>query len=1664
DGDGDFTFVSAQTTAMLSVDLDGNNSTATGTAYQATYVENAAAIPVVDSDVSIAQNGALGTTLGQARVVLTNAQASDVLSVGALPAGIVATVDTSVGGQITVTLSGSSTVADYQAALAAIRFENTSQSPSTVDRQISVEVTNTLFGTTSAVALSTIHVTPVNEAPAGTDGTITTSEDTAYTLTATDFGFSDIDGNALRDVKIASLPASGSLSYDGTPLTAAQIAAGYFISAADIASGKLQFIPDADTSGAAYANISFQVRDDGGISHGGVDLDQTLNTISFNVTAVNDAPVAVNDGTFTVAPGTNSNIAVLINDSDVDGGTLSLSQINGTVVAVGGTATLATGTTVTRNADGTLGVVMAPGSNSTETFTYVISDGNGGTATATVTLARDTDADGVANSADIDDDNDGILDIVEESPGQLDLADFSGWTVGSRTGTVAMPNGGTVAINTAVSYAPGAYVAVAGYPKGTTAPELAAFVGQVEFDAAFPEGLSGPTSGLTVWTGTAAASPVTHVMSVDFTNTTAGVANKYSVIGISGIYPDYLTVYDAKVTFTAIKADGSIETDYSGWEATNPNPGFTGTDANGAILDTDLESAVATPTGFVLDPANISTYTGNQDLVPVLIKLPEGSAYKTIIITREKLGSGSDFEYLTLYVGEHTLPPDTDSDGLVDALDIDSDNDGILDNIEAQSTAGYIAPSGVGAGITDANNDGLDDVYDAGALGAAGGIGLTPVNTDGTDKADWRDLDSDNDLKLDLTERGDGQPTLVTSATDADSDGLLDIFEGADVNDGFVVNDENRTQSTLNLAASPVVAADGSNAVPMTRDLFFRSINNLPVTIDDTFSSNEGTVSAPLVLAGNDADPDLDVLSVLSINGVVLTPGIAQSISIPDGTVNIDPAGVITFTGSPGYSGPVMFSYVVSDAQGGTDVGNVSGTVVPVNDAPVNTLPASYNAVVGTPLAITGLSIADIDAAGAPVSVNLGTDKGILTLLTMVPGGLTAAQISGNGTSAITINAPLAAINATLGATNGIVFTALPGDFGTASLGILTNDLGNTGLGGPKFDLDSALINIDRLPIADADTASTDEDAPVIIDVLANDSDPDGNNIVVSSINGTQIVVGTPIGIANGTVTPNADGTLTFTPTANYNGPASFNYTISDGLGGTATASVAIVVVPVNDPPTLDLDNGSPGTGLTGSYVEGEAGVPIGALLNNITDIDSANMASATIVLTNVQPGDLLTAGTLPGGIVASSYDAATGTMTLTGSASKADYQAALHLITFSSTGDSPASVTRAIAVTVNDGVANSNAAIATISVTVVNDAPVNGLPASFTAAATTTVNLAGLSITDPDAASGSMTVTFAVGSGSLILDATVMGGISAAQVTGNGTALITITAPVAAINSTLASSHGLDFVAPAGAVPVTFAMQTSDNGNTGSGGALADFDVRTIFALPAPPSIDLDLDNSSGATGGNYLSSYVENAPGAAITDSDFVISDAGVPYALLAMSISGVVDGSNEQLTIAGASFDLSQSSVQTVELNSGSAQIIYDALAHTFSVVNAAGGSTSLTNADVTELLTSARYLDAGEVPTPGDRVLTFVLTNTSGQVTSAVSATLAVIEVNDAPVVIDPANPGTAANPIAATDPLGIIPDVATTDGATPAAVNVGAYIVDPDGEALSFTATGLPPGM
>ena len=163
-----------------------------------------------------------------------------------------------------------------------------------------------------------------------------------------------------------------------------------------------------------------------------------------------------------------------------------------------------------------------------------------------------------------------------------------------------------------------------------------------------------------------------------------------------------------------------------------------------------------------------------------VIVTPNGA----VNLDRDNDGIMDSFEDLNLDGDNNpaTNPTDTDGDGIPDYLDIDSDDDGIPDNVEAQTTLGYIPPSGI-----DLNNNGLDDAYEQN-----GNLGLIPVDTDGDGLPDYVDEDSDNDGVPDRIEghdhNHDGIPDVVFIGVDSDGDGLDDGYEGSvlidvDVND-----------------------------------------------------------------------------------------------------------------------------------------------------------------------------------------------------------------------------------------------------------------------------------------------------------------------------------------------------------------------------------------------------------------------------------------------------------------------------------------------------------------------------------------------------------------------------------------------------------------------------------------------------------------------------------------------------------------------------------------------------------------------------------------------------------------------------------------------------------------------------------------------------------------
>ncbi len=237
-----------------------------------------------------------------------------------------------------------------------------------------------------------------------------------------------------------------------------------------------------------------------------------------------------------------------------------------------------------------------------------------------------------------------------------------------------------------------------------------------------------------------------------------------------------------------------------------------------------------------------------------------------------------------------TNATDTDNDGIADYLDIDSDNDGIPDNVEAQSTIGYIPPSGV-----DANGNGLDDMYEG-----SGTVGIIPEDTDGDGLPDYVDEDSDNDNIPDNIEAHDhdqnGIPEATLIGSDKDNDGLDDGYEGSvaidlDVNDE--INDPyNDLPNTDGDGQSDYRDTDDDDDGIQSKD---EDTNTDGIYSNDD-SDNDGI---PEYLEANIIETGVDVINVMTLNddGVHDTLRIDGIENYPNNTIKIyNRWGVLVFS------------------------------------------------------------------------------------------------------------------------------------------------------------------------------------------------------------------------------------------------------------------------------------------------------------------------------------------------------------------------------------------------------------------------------------------------------------------------------------------------------------------------------------------------------------------------------------------------------------------------------------------------------------------------------------------------------------------------------------------------------------------------------------------------
>jgi len=356
---------------------------------------------------------------------------------------------------------------------------------------------------------------------------------------------------------------------------------------------------------------------------------------------------------------------------------------------------------------------------------------------------------------------------------------------------------------------------------------------------------------------------------------------------------------------------------------------------------------------------------------------------------------------------------------------------------------------------------------------------------------------------------------------------------------GPVTNEVTFTPTVDNVGDTVVpFEVTDNNGGTITPTLTIQPVNPIPDAVDQSVVTTPDT---PVVIdpLANDTDPDGDPLAVTPGN---LPAGVTYTISVPNGTVTVGATGAITVTPNTGFVGDIDVPYVIVDQDGATDA---AIHTVEVPNAPPVAEDQTVTTQPDTPVVIDVLAN-DSDPNGDP---------------------LTVTEVNGVAISAGTAQ--------TIAVPNGTVTVAADGTI------TVTPDAGFAGdidvpytITDPDGETDAAVHTVvvsNAAPVALDETVATQPDTPVVIDVLANDSDPNGDPLTVTEVNGTAITAGTAqtIAVPNGTVTVAANGTITVTPDAGFAGDIDVPYTITDPDGQTASA-VHTVEVPNAPPVAVD--------------------------------------------------------------------------------------------------------------------------------------------------------------------------------------------------------------------------------------------------------------------------------------------------------------------------------------------------------------------------------------------------------------------------------------------------------------------------------------------------------------
>jgi len=471
---------------------------------------------------------------------------------------------------------------------------------------------------------------------------------------------------------------------------------------------------------------------------------------------------------------------------------------------------------------------------------------------------------------------------------------------------------------------------------------------------------------------------------------------------------------------------------------------------------------------------------------------------------------------------------------------------------------------------------------------------------------------------------------------------------------------------------------------------------------------------------------------------------------------------------------------------------------------------SNYQYLAGTGTLAPGIDVIEGTRSAAQKKVQLDlTPAGVLSV---------KIDLNNDGVFSGSNEIPAALQNYNVTANNG----ALPSTFKfgfSASTGGSTNVHEITGLDVITFN------NTPYVPLVNftSSSASVSEGA-ASLNLTAQIDVATSNTVTVPvTLSGTA-VNGTDYTLSNNVITilpGQLTGSITLNPVNDSLVEPNETAVVTMGTPTGATLS------PQNNVFTATIIDDDYSVAATGSptYVENASPIVIAPTTTITGDLTASTITSATVSIGSgfssaedrlgIQ-GQSGTSGTIASTSITWSYNTTSGVLTLSGTATGANYEAALRQVVYSDLSDTPSATNRTIAYGIQYGSGGqaTSSTSPTISVTAVNDAPTVTAPTAIAVTEDTTTTLTGISFADVDAGSSTVTATLTVGAGTLA--ATSGGGVTVGGTATN----LTLGGTITAINSFIAG-NGLTYTTALNATTAqTLGVSLNDGGNTGSGGA----------------------------------------------------------------------------------------------------------------------------------------------------------------------------------------------------------------------------------------------------